>query len=58
MLPQLAIWHISGRDTEVSSFRRKLHSFRLAPAGQKQTNPITHYLLSGTAGVLCCVQFP
>ena len=38
MLPQLAIWHISGREKEVSSFWRKLQSLCLATGGQKQTN--------------------
>ena len=57
MLPQLAIWLISGRDTEVSSFRRKLQNLCLVPGGLKQTSPMTHSL-SGTAGVLNGVQIP
>ena len=58
MLPQLAIWHISGRDTEVSSFQRKLQTSCLVPGGLKLTSPMTHFLPNGTAGVLNGVQIP
>ena len=58
MLPQLAVWHISGRDTEINSFRKMLWTSCSAPGGPKQTNPMTHSLLSGIAGVLNGVQIP
>ena len=51
-LPQLAVWHISGRDTPVLSFRRKLHRSCLSHG------EMTHSLRSGIAGVLNGVQIP
>ena len=58
MLPQLAVWHISGRGTEVSSFRRKLQTSCLVPRELKRTSPMTHYLPNGTAGALNGIQIP
>ena len=58
MLPQLAIWCISGKDTETNSFRRKLQASCLAPGELKQTNPMIHCLPNGIASVLNEVQIP
>ena len=58
MLPQLAVWHISGRDIEANSFQRKLQTSCLVPGELKQTSPTTHYLPNGIAGVLNGVQIP
>ena len=58
MLPQLAVWHISGRDTEINSFRRKLQTSCLVPGELKRTSPMTHYSPNDTAGVLNGVQIP
>ena len=58
MLPQLAIWRISGRDTEANSFQSKLQTSCLVPGELKQTSPRTHYLPNGIAGVLNGVQIP
>jgi len=58
MLPQLVIWHISGRDTETAAFGGSYRTYNLAPEGLKQTSPMTHYSPSGTAGVLNRIQIP
>ena len=56
MLPQLAVWHISGRDTDVSSFQRKLQTSCLVPGLLKLTSPMTHFSPNGTVGVLNGIQ--
>ena len=38
LVPQLAAWHISGRDTETKSFRRKLPHSCSGPGGLYKTN--------------------
>jgi len=58
MLPQLAVWHISGRSTEANNFQKKLQTLCLIPGGRKQTSPMTHYSTNGTAGFLNGVQLP
>ena len=52
LIPQLAVWLISGRDTETKSFRRKLPHSCSSPGGLRQTSLITHSLASGIAGVV------
>ena len=58
MLPQLAAWRISGRDTEVNTFRRKLLTSCSNHGEPKPTGHMTHYSSSGNAGVLNGVQIP
>ena len=58
MLPQLAAWRISGRDTEVNTFRRKLQTSCSNHGEPKPTGHMTHYSPSGNAGVLNGVQIP
>ena len=55
LVPQLA-WHISGRDTETKSFRRKLPHSCSSHGGLRQTSLMTHSLASGIAGVVQGVQ--
>ena len=56
MFPQLAVWHISGRDIEVNAFRRKLQTSRSNRGEPKPTNHMTRCSPSGNAGVLNGVQ--
>ena len=56
--PQLAMWPISGRDTETKSFQRKLPHYSSGPDGLKQTNPMTHFSTSGTTGAIGGIQIP
>ena len=48
--PQLAVWHISGRDTETRSFRRKLPHSCSNPGELKPIDLTTHSSGSGIAG--------
>ncbi len=50
-LPQLAVCNISGRDTLVRSFRRKLQHCYSSRGDPKLTNLTTHSLGNGVAGV-------
>ncbi len=50
--PQLAAWPISGKNAEITSFRRKLARSSLARGGKKQINPTTPSLGDGIAGVV------
>ncbi len=50
--PQLAAWPISGKNAEITSFRRKLARSSLAHGGKKQINPTTPSLGDGIAGVV------
>ena len=56
LVPQLAAWHISGRDTETKSFRSKLPHSCSGPGGLRPTNLTIHSLASGIAGVVQRVQ--
>ena len=58
MVPQLAVWHISGRDTETNNFLRKLQTSCSTHGGQKLTGPMIHCFQSGVAGVLQGIQIP
>ena len=52
LLPQLAVWHISGISFEVKTFQKKLPHSSSNHGGLKQTSHMTHSLPNGTAGVL------
>ena len=52
LLPQLAVWHISGISSEVKTFQKKLQHSSSSHGGLKQTSHMTHSLANGTAGVL------
>ena len=58
LLPQLAVWHISRRDTLVNTFQRRLHHSCSSHGAQKQINLTTHSLGDGIAGVVNGVQIP
>ena len=57
-VPQLAVWHISGRDIETKSFRRKLLPSCSSHGELRPTSLTTHSLASGIAGVVQGVQIP
>ena len=57
-IPQLAVWPISGKSTEVRSFRRRLAPSCSAHGGPKLTSLTTHSLESGIAGVIGGIQIP
>ena len=57
-IPQLAVWNISGRDTETRSFRRKLPHSCLSHGGLRPTDLTTHSLASGIAGVFQGIRIP
>ena len=56
--PQLAVWHISGRDTETRSFRRKLPHSCSNPGELRPIDLTTHSSGSGIAGVIQGIQIP
>ena len=58
LVPQLAPWHISGRDNDTKSSRRKLSHSYSGPGGLRSTGLMTHSLASGIAGVVQGVQIP
>ena len=58
IMPQLAVWSISGKALTVKAFQDKLQSLSSTPGDQKLTNHMTHYLGDGIAGVLNGVQIP
>ena len=58
LVPQLAIWHISGRNIETKSFWRKLACSCSSPGGLRPTSLTTHSLASGIAGVVQGAQIP
>lgn len=57
LLPQLAIWNISGRSSETKTFLKKLQHSCSNHGEQKQTNLVTHSLINVIAGVLNGVLF-
>ena len=56
--PQLAVWNISGRDSEASNFLHRLRNSSSSHGGLRQTSLTTHSLGDGIAGVLDGVQIP
>ena len=58
LMPQLAIWHISGIDTEARTFCKSLPLSCSNHGGQKPTSFTTHPLGGGLAGVIEGVQIP
>ena len=56
--PQLAVWSISGRDSEAKAFQAKLRTSFSNHGGQRQTSHMTHFLGDGIAGVVNGVQIP
>ena len=56
--PQLAVWHISGKDTEPKIFQNRLRTWSSSHGGQKQTNPMIHSLGDGLAGAVNGVRIP
>ena len=52
IMPQLAVWSISGKDSMNKVFQAKLQTSSSIHGGQKQTSPMTHYSGDGIAGVL------
>ena len=55
LAPQLAVWHISGRDTETKSFRRKLPR---SCSSHGELRLTTHSLANGIAGVVQGTEIP
>ena len=58
LCPQLAAWHISGRDSEAKTFRRELRSWYLNHGGQRRISPMTHSLGDGVTCVIDRVWIP
>ena len=58
IVPQLAVWHISGSDTETKSFWRKLLPSCSSHGELRPTSLTTHSLASGIAGVVQGIQIP
>ena len=56
--PQLAVWSISERSSETSSFQSKLQSLPSSHGGQRQISLMAHSLGDGIAGVWNRVQIP
>ena len=57
-LPQLAVWHISGRSTPMNNYQRRLQTSCLTHGVPRPISLTTHSLTSGVAGVLNGVQIP
>ena len=58
LIPQLAIWSISGRDTEARSFRRKLPHSCLSHGEPRPIDLTAQSLVNGVAGVVQGIQSP
>ena len=58
MVPQLAVWPISGKGTEVKSFRRKLQHYSSNQQESRLIDLTTHSSESGIASVIEGVQIP
>ena len=58
LLPQLAVWPVSGRSLEVETFQRLLRSSSSSLGGQKHPEPMTPTSGSGWAGVLNGMWIP
>ena len=56
LVPQLAVWHISGKDTETRSFRRKLPHSCSNPGELRPINLTTHSSADDIAGVVQGIQ--
>ena len=56
--PPLAAWVISGRDSEVKTFQRRLQSSSCLHGDKKHQIPMTPYLGNGFAGVTKGIQIP
>ena len=56
--PPLATWVISGRDSEVKTFQRRLQSSPCLHGDKKHQSPMTPYLGNGFAGVTKGIQIP
>ena len=58
MVPQLAVWPVSRKDTLVTAFQRRLRNFYSNPGESNQVSTMTHTFRSGLAGVLKGVAIP
>ena len=58
IMPQLAVWSISGKDSAVKAFRAKLQTSSLNHGEPRPISHTTHCLGDGIAGVLNGVQIP
>lgn len=58
LVPQLAVWHISGRNTATKSFQRKLPLLCFSHGDQEPTRLITHSSANGIAGVVNGMEIP
>lgn len=58
IIPQLAVWPVSGKDIETVAFLRKLQSSCWPPGGQNPPSPMSPCLENGPAGVLKGVVIP
>ena len=58
LLPQLAVWPVSGKNSDVEVFWRQLRSSSLHPGGAKHPEPMTHTSGNGWAGVLNGDEIP
>ena len=58
IIPQLAVWPVSGKDTETASFLQKLQTSCLPPGGRSPCNHMSLTLASGLAGVQNGVTIP
>ena len=52
LLPQLAVWPVSGKNSDLEVFQRQLRNSSLHPGGAKHPEPMTHTSKNGWAGVL------
>jgi hypothetical protein len=58
VIPQLAVWNISGRDTETKRFQKMVQNFWLHHGGTRQQSPMTPCLINGLAGAVNGAQIP
>ena len=57
-VPQLAVWPVSGKDSLVAPFQRRLLNSCCSHGDPSQPNPTTHNFKSGLCGVLKGVAIP
>ena len=56
--PQLAVWPVSGRDTELLAFQQQLQTSCWPPGGRSPHKLMTPYSEDGLAGVLRGIAIP
>jgi len=58
ILPQLAVWVISGKDASVATFQEQLQTWSYPHGGKNHQNHTTPVSVNGQAGVMNGIEIP